>query len=183
MSLLLIIIVLLAVAVVFVIATYNSLVVKRNRVRNGWHQIDVQLKRRTDLIPNLVETVKGYAGHEQEVFDRVTRARAAVMGAHGPAEAAAADGALTQTLKTLFAVAENYPVLKANENFLKLQEELTATENKISFARQFYNDVVMDFNNRIQVFPSNVIAGMFRFEAAEFYNIPEADREVPKVKF
>jgi LemA protein len=180
---LIIAVVLLALLALFVIATYNSLVVKRNRVRNGWHQIDVQLKRRTDLIPNLVETVKGYAGHEQGVFERVTQARAAVMNAHGPAEAAAADNALSQTLKSLFAVVENYPVLKANENFLKLQEELTTTENKIGFSRQFYNDVVMDYNNRIQMFPSNVVAGMFRFEAAEFYLVPEADREAPKVSF
>ena len=167
----------------FVIAGYNTLVVKRNRVKNGWHQIDVQLKRRTDLIPNLVETVKGYAAHEKGVFERVTEARAAVMKAQGPAESAQANNMLSDTLKSLFAVVENYPELKANQNFLKLQEELTGTENKISFARQFYNDVVMDFNNRIQMFPSNIIAGMFRFEAAEFYTVPEAEREVPKVSF
>jgi len=176
-------IVLAVILVVFLIATYNSLVVKRNRVKNGWHQIDVQLKRRIDLIPNLVETVKGYARHEKEVFEKVTEARSAVMKAQGPAESAKANNMLSDTLKSLFAVVENYPELKANQNFLKLQEELTATENKISFARQFYNDVVMDFNNRIQMFPSNIVAGMFNFKAAEFYSVPESDREAPKVQF
>ena len=176
-------IVLAVILVVFLIATYNSLVVKRNRVKNGWHQIDVQLKRRIDLIPNLVETVKGYARHEKEVFEKVTEARSAVMKAQGPAESAKANNMLSDTLKSLFAVVENYPELKANQNFLKLQEELTATENKISFARQFYNDVVMDFNNRIQMFPSNIVAGMFNFKAAEFYSVPESEREAPKVQF
>lgn len=176
-------IVLAVILVIFLIATYNSLVVKRNRVKNGWHQIDVQLKRRIDLIPNLVETVKGYARHEKEVFEKVTEARSAVMKAQGPAESAKANNMLSDTLKSLFAVVENYPELKANQNFLKLQEELTATENKISFARQFYNDVVMDFNNRIQMFPSNIVAGMFNFKAAEFYSVPESDREAPKVQF
>ncbi len=175
--------VLVVLVLLWTIAVYNSLIRKRNRVQNGWHQIDVQLKRRTDLIPNLVETVKGYASHEKEVFQKVTEARAAVMNAHGPAEAAKADNMLTQTLKSLFAVVENYPTLKANEGFLKLQEELTSTENKISFSRQFYNDVVMDFNNRIQMFPSNVVAGMFGFQAAEFYSAPETDRAAPKVRF
>lgn len=183
MPILIAIIVIVVVLALFVIAVYNSLVVKRNRVQNGWHQIDVQLKRRVDLIPNLVETVKGYAAHEKTVFEKVTEARAAVMKAHGPAEAARADNQLTETLKSLFAVVENYPTLKANENFGKLQEELTATENKISFARQFYNDVVMDFNNQIQVFPANIVAGMFAFKPAEFYSVPEAEREAPKVKF
>jgi LemA protein len=179
------IIILAAVAVlaIFFISTYNALVVKRNRVRNGWHQIDVQLKRRIDLIPNLVETVKGYAAHEKGVFERVTEARAAVMRAQGPAESAKANNMLSDTLKSLFAVVENYPELKANQNFLKLQEELTATENKISFARQFYNDVVMDFNNKIQMFPSNIVAGMFSFRAEEFYSVPESEREAPKVQF
>ena len=174
---------LVVLGLLWAIAVYNSLVRKRNRVQNGWHQIDVQLKRRTDLIPNLVETVKGYASHEKEVFQKVTEARAAVMSAQGPAEAARADNMLTQTLKSLFAVVENYPTLKANEGFLKLQEELTATENKISFSRQFYNDVVMDFNNRIQMFPSSIVAGMFGFRAAEFYSAPDADRAAPEVRF
>lgn len=180
---LIIVIALLAVIVLFVIGVYNSLVIKRNRVRNGWHQIDVQLKRRIDLIPNLVETVKGYAAHERAIFERIAEARSLALGAKTPAEAARADNMLTDTLKTLFAVAENYPNLKANENFARLQEELTATENKISFARQFYNDVVMDYNNQIQIFPSNIVALMFHFQPAEFYSVPEAEREAPKVKF
>lgn len=183
MVILIVIGVLVVVALLWAIAVFNSLVQKRNRVKNGWHQIDVQLKRRVDLIPNLVETVKGYAAHEKEVLTRVTEARAAVMSAHGPAEVSKANNMLSDTLKSLFAVVENYPELKANQNFLKLQEELTTTENKISFARQFYNDVVMDFNNRTQMFPSNVIAGMFGFKEAEFYTVPEAEREAPKVKF
>jgi LemA protein len=176
----------IAVAVLLAIVgvgIYNGLVVKRNRVRNGWSQIDVQLKRRIDLIPNLVETVKGYATHEKAIFERIAEARSLAINANGPAESAKANNALTDTLKTLFAVVENYPILKANENFAKLQEELSATENKISFARQFYNDVVMDYNNSIQMFPSNVFAGMFGFKESEFYNVPEAEREPPKVKF
>jgi len=178
-----IILAVLIVLVLFVAGVYNAMVVKRNRVKNGWHQIEVQLKRRFDLIPNLVETVKGYAAHERAIFERIAEARSLAMGAKGPAESARANNALTDTLKSLFAVVENYPNLKANENFARLQEELTTTENKISFARQFYNDVVMDYNNKIQMFPSNIIAGMFRFAAAEFYSAPEAEREAPKVKF
>lgn len=180
---LIVVVVVLGLLVLIAIGIYNSLIVKRNRVKNGWHQIDVQLKRRIDLIPNLVETVKGYAAHEKEIFEKVAEARSMAMGAKTPAESAKANNALTETLKSLFAVVENYPNLKANENFAKLQEELTTTENKISFARQFYNDVVMDFNNKIQMFPSNIVATMFRFQAAEFYTVPEAEREAPKVKF
>ncbi len=183
MLILIVILVILMVLVLFVIAVYNGLIVKRNRVRNGWHQIDVQLKRRIDLIPNLVETVKGYAAHEKAIFERIAEARSLALGAKTPGEAARANNMLTETLKSLFAVVENYPNLKANENFAKLQEELTTTENKISFARQFYNDVVMDYNNQIQMFPSNIIASMFRFAAEEFYTVPEAEREAPKVKF
>lgn len=169
--------------VLFFIGTYNMLVRSRNRVQNGWHQIDVQLKRRIDLIPNLVETVKGYAAHERAIFEKIAEARQQAIGAKGPAEAAKANNQLSETLKTLFAVVENYPDLKANQNFLKLQEELAHTENKISFARQFYNDVVMDYNNRVQMFPSSIIAGMFGFKPAEFYTVPEAEREAPKVQF
>src|SRR5512137_2800735 len=183
MPLLIIILALIVLVLVIAIGIYNTLVVKRNRVKNGWSQIDVQLKRRIDLIPNLVETVKGYAAHEKAIFERIAEARSLAINAKGPAESARANNALTDTLKTLFAVAENYPNLKANENFAKLQEELSATENKISFARQFYNDVVMDYNNYIQMFPSNVFAGMFGFKESEFYNVPEAEREAPKVKF
>ncbi len=180
---LIIVLVVIALVVVFAISIYNSLVVKRNRVKNGWHQIDVQLKRRIDLIPNLVETVKGYAAHEKAIFERIAEARSLAINAKGPAESAQANNALTDTLKTLFAVVENYPNLKANENFLKMQEELTGTENKIAFARQFYNDVVMDYNNAREVFPASIFAGMFKFEPAEFYSVPESEREAPKVKF
>jgi LemA protein len=179
-----IILILVILLVIAFIAIYNRLVVKRMRVNNGWAQIDVQLKRRYDLIPNLVETVKGYAKHEKEVFEKVAELRSRAMGAQSPKEAAEANNMLTSTLKTLFAVAENYPQLKANENFLKLQEELTATENKISFARQFYNDVVMDYNATIQKFPQTIVASMFNFKAREFFEAPEEERTtVPKVKF
>lgn len=179
--LLLLIVVLIVIAF---IGIYNRLVVKRTRVDNGWAQIDVQLKRRYDLIPNLVETVKGYAAHEKEVLTRVTDMRSRAMGAQSPKEAAEANNMLTDTLKTLFAVVENYPQLKANENFLKLQEELTSTENKIAFARQFYNDVVMDYNATIQKFPQTVIASMFGFTRREFFEAPAAERDtVPQVKF
>jgi LemA protein len=180
---LIVVLVLIVLLVFIAIGIYNTLVVKRNRVKNGWSQIDVQLKRRIDLIPNLVETVKGYAAHEEAIFERLAEARSQAISAKGPAESAKANNMLSDTLKTLFAVVENYPNLKANENFLKLQEELSGTENKISFARQFYNDVVMDYNNSTQMFPSSVFAGMFGFKQAEFYNVPEAEREPPKVKF
>jgi LemA protein len=176
--------VLIILVVIAFIAIYNRLVVKRMRVDNGWAQIDVQLKRRYDLIPNLVETVKGYAQHEKATFEKIAELRSRAMGATNPKEAAEANNMLTQTLKSLFAVVENYPQLKANENFMKLQEELTATENKISFARQFYNDVVMDYNATIQKFPQTVIASMFGFTAREFFEAPAEEREtVPKVKF
>ena len=180
MTLLIVIIVVIA---LFVIITYNSLVVKRNQVKNGWYQIDVQLKRRYDLIPNLVETVKGYAAHEREIFEKVAEARSMAIGAKTVSDAAKANNQLTETLKTLFAVAENYPQLKANENFLRLQEELSTTENKIAFARQFYNDVVMSYNIAIQKFPSSIIAGIFKFNAEDFYSIPETEKEPVKVKF
>lgn len=179
----LIIIAVIILILLFFVGSYNLLVRSRNRVKNGWYQIDVQLKRRVDLIPNLVETVKGYAAHEREIFARIAEARALVMGAKGPAEAAKADNQLSTTLKTLFAVVENYPDLKANQNFLRLQEELGHTENKIAFARQFYNDVVMDYNNRVQMFPTNIVASIFKFNPAEFYEIPAVEREVPKVSF
>ncbi len=180
MTILIIILILIALYILF---TYNSFVVKRNRVKNAWYQIDVQLKRRYDLIPNLVETVKGYAAHEKEVFEKVSEARARAMGAKGPREAAEANEGLTAVLKTLFAIVEAYPDLKANENFLRLQEELSATENKIAFARQFYNDVVMTYNVACQQFPSNLIAQIFNFAPEEFYSIPEPEKEAPKVKF
>lgn len=175
--------IIIVLAVIIVIALYNGLVVKRTRVDNGWAQIDVQLKRRYDLIPNLVETVKGYAAHEKEVLEKVAELRSRAMGAVNPKEAADANNMLTATLKTLFAVAENYPQLKANENFMRLQEELSSTENKIAFARQFYNDVVMDYNATIQQFPQTIIANMFNFKAREFFTAPVEEKEAPKVKF
>ncbi|UCD06007.1 MAG: LemA family protein [candidate division WOR-3 bacterium] len=178
----LLIIIIAAIVLAFILI-YNSLVVKRTRVDNGWAQIDVQLKRRYDLIPNLVETVKGYAAHEKEVLEKVTELRSRAMGATSPKEAAEANNMLTATLKSLFAVAENYPQLKANENFMKLQEELTATENKIAFARQFYNDVVMDYNATIQKVPQMIIASMFNFTAREFFEAPAEEKEAVRVKF
>ena len=177
----LIIIVLIALAV---IGIYNALVRLRNQVDNAWSQIDVQLKRRHDLIPNLVETAKGYMTHERETFEEITKARAAAMGAGNVADAAKAEGALGEALSKFMLVVENYPDLKANQNFLALQEELTSTENKISFARQSYNDQVLGFNNKIQMFPSNIVAGMFSFTARDFFEIEDAaQREVPKVSF
>ncbi|MGB3977116.1 MAG: LemA family protein [bacterium] len=168
----------------WVFGLYNGLIRLRNAVKNAWSQIDVQLKRRHDLIPNLVETVKGYAGHEKETLERVINARNLAMTATGPAEAGRAEGALTGALRSLFALSESYPDLKANQNFLALQEELTSTENRIAFARQAYNDTVMRYNNMIEVVPSNIIANMFNFQKAEFFEIeaPE-ERAVPKVAF
>ena len=165
---------------------YNKLVRLRNQVDNAWHQIDVQLKRRYDLIPNLLETVKGYAAHEKEVFEKVTQARAMGINARTVGEQAQAENAITQALKTLFAVAENYPDLKANQNFLMLQEELSGTESKIAFARQFYNDSVMVYDNARQKFPGNIVAGMFsgKFPDKEYFEIEApAERETPKVQF
>jgi len=169
---------------IYLIALYNGLVTKRNRVDNAWAQIEVQLKRRRDLIPNLVETVKGYAAHERGTFEAVTQARAAAAGAQGPAATAEAEGFLTQALGKLFAVAEAYPDLKANENFLDLQNQLRDTEDKIAVSRQVYNDTVLTFNNAIQVFPAVLIAGPFGFTKREFYEVEDAaDREVPEVSF
>jgi LemA protein len=167
----------------FLIVTYNGLVVARNRVDNAWSQIDVQLKKRTNLIPNLIETVKGYAKHEKEVFENVTKARSQMINAGNVAQAQQADNMLTGALKSLFAVAEAYPKLRANENFLQLQEELSGVENKIAFARQFYNDSVLAFNNGIQLFPANLVAGMFGFMQKDYFKTNEAERAVPKVKF
>ena len=162
---------------------YNNLVGLRNRVKNSYAQIDVQLKRRNDLIPNLVETVKGYAGHEKGVLEEVTKARTGVMNASTVEETSAADNQLTGALKTLFAVAENYPDLKANSNFQQLQSELADTEDKIAYARQFYNDVVLKYNNACQQFPSNILAGIFGFKEEEFFQAPEGETAVPKVEF
>jgi LemA protein len=175
---------LIVVVALWVIGIYNGLVKLRNAMQNAWSQIDVQLKRRHDLIPNLVETVKGYATHERETLENVIKARQQAVQATGVAHTAQAENMLTQALGRLFALAEAYPDLKANQNFLALQEELTSTENKIGFARQFFNDQVMQYNNRIQMFPSNVIAGMFSFKQGEFFEVENAaEREVPKVSF
>ena len=163
---------------------YNNLVSLRNNVRNAWSQIDVQLKRRHDLIPNLVETVKGYAGHEKETLENVTRARAQAVAAEGVGEHARAEQGLTAALGRLMLVVEQYPDLKANQNFLALQEELTSTENKISFSRQNYTDVVMFYNTTTEKVPTNIIAGMFQFKPEEFFELQDqAQREVPKVRF
>ncbi len=174
----------LVIVVVFLILVYNGLIVKRNRVNNAWSQIDVQLKKRADLVPNLVETVKGYAKHEKEVFENVTKARSAVMNAGDNfKQKAQAENMLTGALKSLFAVAEAYPQLKANENFKLLQEQLDGIESKIAYARQFFNDSVLEFNNSMQTFPNNLVAGMFGFTQKEFFEVEEAARNVPKVSF
>ena len=181
-----IIVVVVVLLALYLIAAYNGLVRSRNQVDNAWSQIDVQLKRRYDLIPNLVETVKGYAAHEKSTFEAVTAARAnAIQAQQGgsPAEQAQAENALSGTLKSLFAVAEAYPDLKANQNFLNLQEELTSTEDRIAYARQFYNDSVLGYNNRIQSFPGNLLAGAFNFDKREYFEgDPEATGPV-KVQF
>jgi len=172
------------VLLVFVIGIYNRLITLRNRSDNAWAQVDVQLRRRYDLIPNLVETVKGYAKHEASVFEKVTEARSKAINAGTVKEQGEAENMLTGALKSLFAVVENYPDLKANQNFLMLQEELAGTEGKIAYARQFYNDTVMKFNLRQQVFPSSIIANMFNFKEKEYFEIEEEEaREPVKVKF
>lgn len=169
--------------VVWAIATYNRMRTISNRVDNAWSQVDVQLKRRYDLIPNLVETVKGYAQHEKATFENVTRARAMGIEAKSIPEQAQAENMITQALRQVFAVAEAYPQLQANENFLALQEELTSTEGKIAFARQFFNDSVLKFNNTIQVFPNLILAGGFGFKAKEYFEIDEESRGPVKVEF
>ncbi|MBN1521862.1 MAG: LemA family protein [Candidatus Aureabacteria bacterium] len=170
--------------VVFIVSIYNSLIRLRNQVKNAWSQIDVQLKRRHDLIPNLVETARGYMKHERETLETITQARAQAMQAQNVKDVAKAEGGLSDALSKFYLVVENYPDLKANQNFLSLQEELTSTENKIAFSRQAYNDQVLFFNNKIQMFPSNIIAGAFNFKAEDFFEIEvKADREVPQVKF
>ncbi|MBN1164930.1 MAG: LemA family protein [Candidatus Krumholzibacteriota bacterium] len=176
--------IILIVLVFAVIGVYNTLIRLRKRCDNGWAQIDVQLKRRYDLIPNLVETAKGYMKHEREVLENVTRARQQAIDVSGVKNQAQAENMLTSTLRTLFAVAENYPDLKANTNMLALQEELVSTENKISFARQHYNDCVMVYNTKTETVPSNIIAGMFGFSQREFFELEdEAQREAPRVDF
>jgi len=172
-----------AVIVLYLILAYNGIIRLKNEVKNSWAQIDVQLKRRYDLIPNLVETVKGYAKHEKGVFTEVTKARNMAAKAETVKEKAGADNMLTGALKSLFAVSEAYPDLKANQNFLQLQEELSGTENKISYARQHYNDIVMMFNNKIQVFPTNMFANMLGFKDEQLFEVAEAEKKPVKVKF
>lgn len=180
------VIVIVAVVVVLAIAfmvMYNGLVRLRNRIDSAWSQIDVQLQRRHDLIPNLVETVKGYAAHERETLEAVVQARNAAVDAQGPAAQAQAENVLTGALRQLFALAEAYPDLKANQNFLNLQEELTSTEDRVAYARQFYNDSVLNYNNKIQTVPSNVIANMLDFAPREYFEGDDGAREVPRVQF
>lgn len=172
-----------AVVVVMVIGVYNGLVTLNVKIKEAWSQIDVQLKRRADLIPNIVETVKGYAAHEKEVFENVTAARSALLAAKGPKEAADADKMMGSALGRLFAVAEAYPELKAQEGFINLQKELSDTEDKVAYSRQFYNSVVRQFNEKIVVFPSSIIAGMFGFKQQEFFEAEEAEKKPVEVKF
>lgn len=180
----LIIVVVIVALVFFLVSIYNSLIRLRNQVKNAWSQIDVQLKRRHDLIPNLIETVKGYMTHERATLENITKARSQAVQAEGVGAKAKAEGELTSALGKFNLVVENYPDLKANQNFLSLQEELTSTENRISFARQAYNDQVLFFNNKIQMFPSNIVAGMFSFKEEEFFQIEDQkEKEVPKVSF
>jgi LemA protein len=185
MGTLLVIIIVLAVLGLLIILPYNTLIRGRNEVKNAWSSIDVQLKRRYDLIPNLVETVKGYAGHERQTLDAVVQARQQAINFSGNAEERAkVENTLTSALRSLFAVAEAYPDLKANQNFLALQEELTNTENKIGFARQFYNDAAKQYKNRVEMFPGNIVANMFGFKAEPFFQIEsDSERATPQVKF
>lgn len=178
-----IVIAIIALVVIFVWVSYNSLITAKVRISEALSQIDVQLKRRTDLIPNLVETVKGYVKHEKTVLEEVTKARTSLMGAKGPEEKAKANNQLADTLKTLFAVSENYPQLKANDNFKELQEELSDTENKIAYARQFYNSTVMDYNTKLAVFPTVIFGRMLNFQPAEFFAATEDEKKPVKVSF
>lgn len=178
-----IIIVIIIILAIAIISLYNGLIGAKNKVKNAWSQIDVQLTRRADLIPNLVETVKGYAKHESGVFEEVTKARASVMDATNVKEASDANNMLTNSLKSLFAVAENYPELKASSNFQDLQNKLSEAEDKIAYSRQFYNDTVLMYNNKCQMFPSNIIASLFKFNEEDFFEAESTSRSVPKVDF
>lgn len=174
----------IAIPVAFIVGLYNGLIKKRNRVREAWADIDVQLKRRFDLIPNLIETVKGYAAHERETLESVTNARTAIMNADSREAREAGENMLSDALKSLFAVSENYPDLKASQNFVELQRELSDTENKIQAARRFYNSTVLEFNNSIQMVPANIIAGALGFKAETFFKVEvEEERGVPNVSF
>lgn len=179
----LVVLLIIVVFVIWFLSYYNRIIRYENRIDNAWAQIDVQLKRRADLIPNLMETVKGYMNHERQTLEAVTKARSAVMTAKNPQESIEADNMLTGALKSLFAVAESYPDLKANQNFLQLQDELTHTEDKISYSRQHFNDSVLQFNNLIETFPGNIFANMMNRKERQMLQIPEASREVPKVSF
>jgi len=183
MNTLAIVLIIIAVIVLFVIVLYNSLIRLRNQVKNAWAQIDVQLKRRNDLIPNLVESVKGYMKHEKTVLEDVTKARSAILAAETVEAKGKASNVLSKTLKSLFAVSENYPQLKANENFMQLQEELSGTENKIAYSRQFYNDIVMTFNTKIQTFPDNIFAKMLNFSAEASFEATAEEKKNVKVQF
>lgn len=182
-TLTIIILVVVAAVILWVVAVFNSLVALKNRAKEAWSDIDVQLKRRYDLIPNLVETVKGYAAHEKELFEKVTRARASAMGAKGVHDKAEAENFLSATLKSLFAVSESYPDLKASVNFLELQRELTDTEDKIQASRRFYNTNVRDLNIKVESFPANMIAGMFGFKQMELFEAGEGEKQPVEVKF
>lgn len=183
MEILYVLIAIVAVVALFAIAVYNSLITLRNKVDEGWSDIDTQLKRRWDLIPNMVETVKGYAKHEEKVFTQVTEARSMAMQAKTPEEHAKAENMLTSTLKSLFAVAENYPELKANQNFMDLQATLREVEEHIQMSRRYYNGTVRDFNTKLQVFPNNIIAGFLGFKKRDFFEIEEEERKNVKVSF
>ena len=181
---LILIVVVVVLLLIWLITAYNGLIRGRNQIENAWSQIDVQLKRRLDLIPNLVETVKGYAAHERETLDAVIKARnSAIAAPDTPGAQAAADNQLTGALRQVFALREAYPDLKANQNFLALQEELTATEGRVAYARQFYNDSVLGYNNKLQTFPTVILANMFNFDQREYFETDEGSREVPKVQF
>jgi LemA protein len=180
---LIIVVVLVVLLGLYLVITYNGLVSLRNRIENAWAQIDVQLKRRYDLIPNLVETVKGYASHERETLDAVITARNAGINASGPGQQAEAENQITGALKSIFALSEAYPDLKANQNFAQLQEELTGTEGRIAYARQFYNDTVYRYNTKIQSFPANVLANSFRFREREYFQADDASRGPSQVSF
>lgn len=175
--------IIVVVLVIWVITSYNGLVRSRMQTKESWSQIDVQLKRRNDLIPNLIETVKGYSSYEGKTLEKIAELRAQIAQAKSPAEAMAASDQLTKQVSSIFAVAENYPDLKANASFVKLQDELTNTENKISYSRQLYNTTTSNYNIKLETFPSNIVAKLFGFKAAEFLETPEDEKEVPKVSF
>jgi LemA protein len=183
MTAVVVVLVIVAVAALYLIAVYNGLIRRRNRVDSAWAQIDVQLQRRHDLIPNLVESVKGYAAHEKDLFEHVAQARSQAIGATGVQDRGQAEQAVTGALRRLMAVAESYPDLKANQNFLALQEELTGTEGRIAYARQFYNEAVQDWNTRIQAFPGSVFAGMFGFKPRDYFEADDTSRGPVSVQF